>query len=201
MENQTNRGVFCGYVSAPPQFSHENHGREFYKFFLEVPRLSGAVDILPVVAAKEVLQTCAVCDGDAVRIEGQIRSFNNRSEEGRKLIVSIYADSLRPCRDAPDNDVTLSGIICKAPNFRRTPLGREICDLMLAVPRHYHRTDYIPCILWGRTAREAAGSSVGCRLELHGRLQSRTYLKVLDDRTEERTAYEVSAMDAVVWEK
>ena len=196
MENPTNSGVFCGYVFSAPQFSHENHGRKFYKFPLEVPRLSGTTDLLPVVAAEDVLQAAEVTDGDFVRIEGQIRSFNSRSGEGRKLIISVYADTLTFCSDEPENTLTLTGVICKAPTLRRTPLGREICDVMLAVPRRYHRTDYIPCILWGRTAEETAQLPVGSRLELHGRLQSRNYLKVLEDRTEERTAYEVSVMDA-----
>lgn len=201
MENPTNRGVFCGHVSAPPQFSHENHGRRFYKFSLYVPRLSGTVDTLPVVASEEVLDACPICGGETIRAEGPIRSFNNRGQPGRKLIISVYADSLQNCDDQPHNDVTLSGVICKAPTLRKTPLGREICDLMLAVPRHYHRTDYIPCILWGRTARQTAELSTGSALELHGRLQSRNYLKVLDGCTEERTAYEVSAMDASCPEK
>lgn len=196
MENATNSGIFCGHVSSAPKFSHENHGRTFYKFLLEVPRLSGAVDILPVVAAREVLESCDVTDGSSIRIEGQIRSLNSRSLGGRKLIISVYADSLQACNEEPANNVTLTGAICKAPTLRRTPLGREICDIMLAVSRRYHRTDYIPCILWGRTAQETADMPVGSLLELHGRLQSRNYLKVLPDRTEERTAYEVSVMDA-----
>lgn len=196
MESTTNMAVFCGHISSAPQFSHENHGRRFFKFPLEVERLSGAVDILPVVAAEDVLEQAAVTGGDHIRIEGQIRSFNSRSEQGRKLIISIYADSMENCDAEADNDVTLVGTICKAPTLRRTPLGREICDMMLAVSRRYHRTDYIPCILWGRTAQETSVLPVGSRLELHGRLQSRNYLKVLEDRTEERTAYEVSVMDA-----
>lgn len=196
MENLTNNGIFCGYVSSAPQFSHENHGRTFYKLSLEVPRLSGAVDILPVVAAQEVLDKCPVSDGCIVRAQGQIRSFNSRAESGRKLIISVYADELAICDTEPENNVSLIGGICKPPILRRTPLGREICDIMLAVSRRYHRTDYIPCILWGRTAQETSEMPVGSLLEMHGRLQSRNYLKVLPDRTEERTAYEVSVMDA-----
>lgn len=196
MENFTNSGVFCGWVSSAPQLSHENHGRKFYKFLLEIPRLSGTADLLPVVAAEDVLDAAAVTDGDFIRIEGQIRSFNSRAETGRKLIISVYADALNCCDGQPENAVSLTGVICKMPTLRRTPLGREICDIMLAVSRRYHRTDYIPCILWGRTAQECALLSTGSRLELHGRLQSRNYLKVLEDRTEERTAYEVSVAEA-----
>lgn len=196
MENPTNMGIFCGYISSAPQFSHENHGRKFYKFPLEVPRLSGTVDILPVIASEDILEEASVTDGDHVRIEGQIRSFNSHSEVGRKLIISVYADSMENCDGNPENEVTLTGVLCKMPTLRRTPLGREICDMMLAVSRRYHRTDYIPCILWGRTAQEASCLPAGSKVELHGRLQSRNYIKVLEDRTEERTAYEVSVMEA-----
>lgn len=196
MENATNRGLFCGHIYSAPQFSHENHGRRFFKFPLEIPRLSGTVDVLPVVAAEDILEQAAVTGGDHIRIAGQIRSFNSRSEQGRKLIISIYADTLENCDDVAENDVTLVGTVCKAPTLRRTPLGREICDMMLAVSRRYYRTDYIPCILWGHTAQECACLPVGSKLEVHGRLQSRNYLKVLEDHVEERTAYEVSVMDA-----
>ena len=195
MENTTNQAVFCGYMTKKPEFSHENHGRRFFRFLLEIPRLSGTEDLLPVVAAEELLAG-AEADGGALRVTGQIRTFNSRTGEGRKLIISIFADTIEPCDGEPENTVILAGAVCKAPILRRTPLGRDICDIMLAVSRKYHRTDYIPCILWGKTAQETAGLTVGSRLELHGRLQSRNYLKVLTDRTEERTAYEVSVMEA-----
>lgn len=198
MENAANHAVFCGHISAPPQFSHENHGRKFYRFPLDVPRLSGTVDILPVVVAEDILEQCSVTGGSSIRIEGQIRSFNSRSGQGRKLIISIYADNMQNCDAEPENNVILQGALCKAPALRRTPLGREICDVMLAVSRRYRRTDYIPCILWGRTAQETSLLPTGSMIQLCGRLQSRNYLKVLEDRTEERTAYEVSAMDAYI---
>ena len=196
MELQTNRAVFYGYPVDAPVFSHENHGRRFYRFTLEVPRLSGAEDLLPVVAAEELLERCGIEEGCGLRITGQIRTFNSRLSMGRKLVISVFAESLEICDADPENEVILTGALCKMPVLRRTPLGRDICDIMLAVGRKYHRTDYIPCILWGRTALETAALPVGSRLELHGRLQSRKYLKVLEDRTEERTAYEVSVMEA-----
>lgn len=196
MELQTNHAVFCGYPADKPMFSHENHGRKFYRFTLEVPRLSGAEDLLPVVASEELLERCGIEDGGGLRVTGQIRTFNSRLPTGRKLVISVFAETMEVCAGAPENDVLLTGALCKMPVLRRTPLGRDICDIMLAVGRKYHRTDYIPCILWGRTALETAELPVGTRLELHGRLQSRQYLKVLEDRTEERTAYEVSVMEA-----
>lgn len=197
MENQTNSAVLCGHMFGAPQFSHENHGRRFYKFPLEVERLSGVVDTLPILAAEDVLEAGGA-EGGFVRIEGQLRSFNNRFGEGRKLILSVYAERICVCDEGPENEILLTGVLCKSPVLRKTPLGREICDVMLAVSRRYRRTDYIPCILWGRTAREAAGQPAGTCLQLQGRLQSRDYTKVLEDRTEQRTAYEVSAMDAYI---
>ncbi len=196
MELQTNRTVLYGYPAGAPVFSHENHGRRFFRFLLEVPRLSGAEDLLPVVASEELLAACPVVEGGGLRVTGQIRTFNSRSTVGRRLLISVFAETMEVCDGLPENDVQLTGALCKPPVLRRTPLGRDICDIMLAVSRKYHRTDYIPCILWGRTALETAQLPVGTRLELHGRLQSRKYLKVLEDRTEERTAYEVSVMEA-----
>lgn len=191
-----NRCQLCGSLVELPEFSHENHGRRFYKFLLDVPRLSGASDILPVVAADDVLDRMALDGGAMLRIDGQIRSFNNRSGVGRRLIVSVFADTVETCDGEPENRAELVGAICKPPVFRRTPLGREICDLMLAVSRRYHRTDYIPCILWGRTASEVSELPTGTVLELHGRLQSRKYIKTLPDCAEERTTYEFSVMEA-----
>lgn len=196
MDQAGNQAVLCGTMAALPSFSHENHGRRFYRFLLDVPRLSGASDLLPVLAAEDVLETAAADGGDRVRVTGQLRSFNNHKPTGRRLILSVYAETLETCDGAAENSVALTGAICRPPVFRRTPLGREICDVMLAVQRRYRRTDHIPCILWGRTAQETALLPVGTELELYGRLQSRTYIKVLDDRREERTAYELSVMEA-----
>lgn len=196
MEQSLNLAVLCGTVAQWPAYSHENHGRSFFRFLLEVPRLSGAADLLPVIASQELLEKTELQGGQMLCVTGQIRTFNSRGETGRKLIISVFAESLENCCQDAENKVLLTGAICKPPILRRTPLGRDICDIMLAVSRKYHRTDYIPCILWGRTAQETAQLSVGSRLELHGRMQSRTYLKMLETGTEERTAYEVSVMEA-----
>jgi len=195
METPTNRAVLCGQLSQPPVFSHENHGKRFFRLMLEVPRLSGTGDLLPVLVPEALLQATPE-DHGALRITGQIRTFNARGDQGRRLVISVFAEALEPTDAPPENQVSLTGAICKPPILRRTPLGRDICDVMLAVSRRYRRTDYIPCILWGRTAQETSQLPVGSRLELHGRLQSRSYLKVLDSSTEERTAYEVSVTDA-----
>ena len=196
MENTSNRITLRGSLAGLPAFSHENHGKRFYRFALEVPRLSGTSDTLQVVASEQLLETVEVAERSMVSVIGQIRSFNNRQETGRKLIISVYAEQMELCDGEPVNEVELSGTICKEPVFRRTPLGREICDIMLAVNRPYRRTDYLPCILWGRTAQEVSRLGVGARLALTGRLQSREYIKMLDGGSERRTAYEVSAISA-----
>lgn len=198
MEHTVNQIILRGTLAEPPAFSHENHGRRFYRFALAVPRLSGTADVLPVLAPEPALAALEADEADYVEASGQIRSFNSRLEGGRKLLVSVYATGLRLCNGEPANQVELAGAVCKPPVFRRTPLGREICDVMLAVNRHYRRSDYIPCIFWGRTAQAVARLTVGERLSLTGRLQSRTYNKVLDAGVERRVAYEVSAITASI---
>ncbi len=193
---EQNRIELIGCLASRPEFSHSNHGRQFYSFFLEVTRLSGAIDRLPILASWELLASCRVEEGDSIRISGQLRSFNNRHGNGRKLIISVLAEEIEICCLEHDNQVQLQGVICKEPIYRRTPLGREICDIMLAVNRPYHRADYLPCILWGRCAQEAAGFPVGTAIELTGRLQSRDYIKMLEGNPEQRTAYEISAITA-----
>ncbi len=197
MEPMINHIDLCGTMASAPSFSHENHGRRFYRFLLEVERLSGTVDTLPVLASWELLEQADVSWGERVAVSGQIRSFNQRATLRRKLVISVYAETLTLTDEQPDNRVRLTGALCRAPVFRRTPLGREICDGMLAVNRPYHRTDYLPCIFWGRTARQVSQLGVGSKLCLEGRLQSRVYTKLLDDGTAmERTAYEISAVSA-----
>ena len=198
MEHLVNQILLRGTLSELPCFSHENHGKRFYTFPLEVERLSGNVDILPVLMSEQVLCQMDLSGGDMLEVFGQIRTFNSHSEDGRKLIISVYAQTLAACEGICINEVELTGTICKAPVCRMTPLGRQICDVMLAVNRPYHRADYIPCILWGQTARLAGQCDVGTVLHLTGRLQSRQYIKVLDGENVTRTAYEVSAMTAEI---
>ena len=196
MEQVVNQITLCGTLAEPPALSHENHGTRFYTFPLEVERLSGTTDTLRIVAPEAVMEACDPFGGSRLRVSGQIRSFNRRTEQGRKLVISVYAEALATCEDPPANEATLRGVLCKAPVFRRTPLGREICDLMLAVNRPYNRTDYLPCIAWGRTAEAVSSLSVGTTMALTGRLQSRIYVKQLETGREQRVAYEVSALTA-----
>lgn len=192
MTSAQNTLLLTGRPLTAPQLSHENHGKPFYRFSLAVPRLSGQEDVLPILLSEDLLD--AVHIHEPLTIHGQLRSFNNRSGVGNKLMLSVLARDLTPGGEEPENLVHLSGVLCKAPNFRRTPLGRSICDLMLAVPRHYGRADYLPVIAWGQLAVETSRLSVGDSLTLEGRFQSRGYQKVTDDGVEERTAYEVSMM-------
>ncbi|MBR6377054.1 MAG: single-stranded DNA-binding protein [Oscillospiraceae bacterium] len=197
MEYIINQVRLCGTMETAPSFSHENHGRQFYSFVLGVERLSGTVDRLRILADLELLEGTDCAWGERVLVTGQVRSFNQITDTGRHLIISVYANSLELTDEAPNNRVQLTGVLCRDPIYRRTPLGREICDGMLAVNRPYHRTDYLPCIFWGRSAREMARLTVGARISLTGRLQSRAYTKLLADGSSlQRTAYEISAVTA-----
>ena len=196
MEQFENQIVLRGDLLGMPEFSHENHGKRFCRFLLEVERLSGAVDTLPVVAREELLKALDLSPGIRLTVRGQVRSHNHTDESGRHLMVFVFASDLWAEDGEPMNEVTLTGLLCREPTFRRTPLGREICDAMLAVPRAFRRADYLPCILWGRTAQEISRCAVRDRVQLMGRLQSRIYTKYLDGIPQERTAYEISALTA-----
>lgn len=196
MEHIANQITLRGSLASLPQFSHENHGRRFFRFFLEVPRLSGAVDTLPVIAEESILNQADLSRGAMLTVSGQIRSHNIRSDGRRHLLIFVFPSSI-VCEDGePINEVTLEGPLCREPTYRRTPLGREICDIMLAVPRAFQRADYLPCILWGRTALDASQCHTRDRIRISGRLQSRIYTKVTESGSEERTAYEISALSA-----
>ena len=196
MEHIANQITLRGSLASLPQFSHENHGRRFFRFFLEVPRLSGAVDTLPVIAEESILNQADLSNGAMLTVSGQIRSRNIRSDGRRHLLIFVFPSSI-VCEDGePINEVTLEGPLCREPTYRRTPLGREICDIMLAVPRAFQRADYLPCILWGRTALDASQCHTRDRIRICGRLQSRIYTKVTESGSEERTAYEISALSA-----
>ena len=200
MEHKTNEITLRGMLQALPQFSHENHGKKFYRFYLEVPRLSGAVDILPVVAQQHILDDIDPSGGQMLTVTGQIRSHNQRSDGVRHLLIFVFATSIVAEDGEPINDVILEGPLCREPTYRLTPLGREICDAMLAVPRAFRRADYLPCILWGRIAQEVARCHTRDVICIRGRLQSRIYTKLTDNGPEERTAYEISVLTAQVVE-
>lgn len=193
MEIVTNQLMLTGEVMETPAFDHEVFGEAFFHTTLNVPRLSGAYDQLPLTIS-ERLMADSFHPGDTVAVSGQLRSYNKVLGGQGRLLLTAFAQRLRPV-DAEENPNTvfLTGALCKPPSFRTTPFGREIADLMLAVNRSYGKSDYIPCIAWGRTARFASGLSVGDRIQLQGRFQSRGYQKQLPDGTvQERTAYEVS---------
>jgi len=196
MEHITNRVCLRGSLLSLPELSHENHGRRFFRFYLEVPRLSGAVDILPVITEERVLNSFDLSGGEMLTVTGQIRSHNVSTEQKRHLLIFVFASCIVAEDGEPINEVTLEGPICREPTYRRTPLGREICDVMLAVPRAFRRADYLPCILWGRTAQEAAQCHTRDIIRIHGRMQSRIYTKITEDGAQERTAYEISALSA-----
>lgn len=187
-----NEVLLEGRVQAAPALSHENHGTRFFRFSLEVPRLSGQADLLPVLVPEPQLQKIPQ-DPRSVSW-GQLRSFNNRSGVGNKLVLTVYAQDVEAGTGEPCNHIVLSGALCKPPIFRKTPLGRSICDLMLAVPRRYGRADYLPVIAWGQLAIQSSRFQVGDPLSLEGRVQSRVYHKVTEEGTKERVAYEVSMM-------
>ena len=196
MEHTANQITLRGSLLALPRFSHENHGRKFFRFTLEVPRLSGAVDLLPVVAEEGLLHAIDLSGGEMLTVTGQVRSHNIRTDGVRHLLIFVFAANL-VCEDGqPLNDVVVEGPLCRDPSYRRTPLGREICDVMLAVPRAFGRADYLPCILWGRTAQEAARRHARECIRIVGRLQSRVYTKLTEEGPQERTAYEISALTA-----
>lgn len=196
MEQSNNFITLRGALQEFPVFSHENHGKRFFRFTLEVTRLSGAVDCLPVIAPEEVLSPIDPTAGDMLTVCGQIRSHNQRENGIRRLIVYVFAAQITVESGPCINDVILEGHLCKEPTYRRTPLGREICDAMLAVPRAFRRADYLPCILWGSTAQEISACQVGARVRICGRLQSRIYTKQTPEGPQTRTAYEISALTA-----
>ena len=187
-----NHAVLRGTAAAEPVFSHTNHGVDFFVFPLSVPRLSGTEDRLNVVVPQPLLAECPPTPGRQLEVTGEVRTFNNRTGPGSRLVITLLARTLTETEEPPCNQLTLSGVLCKPPILRRTPLGREICDLMLAVNRRYGRADYLPCIAWGALAQRCGGLSVGDCVELEGRLQSRLYQKVVGGVTQERTAFEVS---------
>ena len=190
-----NRAVLCGTVETAPVPSHTNHEQSFSRFFLSVPRLSGQCDLRPVLAPQQLTDSLDLCQGARVCLTGQLRSYNNKTGTAPRLVLNVLARTITISEDAPCNAIRLCGTICKTPSYRRTPMGRQICDVILAVNRRYGRADYLPCICWGTVAQQTALLDVGAPLALEGRIQSRTYTKTLPDRqVEERTAYEVSVM-------
>ena len=191
--------TILGTVVSECMFSHSVYGEGFYSFNAEIPRLSDATDILPITISERIIERDNFKVGDMVYITGQVRSYNNyvADENRNKLILTVFARDCE-CVEINDtrspNEVFLNGYICKPPIYRTTPFGREIADLLLAVNRSYNKSDYIPCITWGRNARFCEKLNVGDNIRVWGRMQSRGYQKKLPDgEVSERVAYEVSA--------
>ena len=187
-----------GKIISDKKFSHEIYGETFYIFNLEVPRLSGNEDIIPITISERLITNFDLSIGKKVVIEGQFRSYNSYTNEKSKLILTVFAKDIieykeEESEEKVSNEVILNGYICKKPIYRKTPFGREISDILLAVNRAYNKSDYIPCIAWGRNARFCENMEVGTEVKIIGRVQSRTYEKKFEDGTSEtRIAYEVS---------
>ena len=200
---ENNHLVLVGKVTSDKRFSHEIYGEKFYIFDLEVPRLSGNADIIPITISERLLETETLDIGKKVIIEGQFRSYNSYQNERNKLVLTVFVkdvkfvenqdEEIQASKDFDSIEVILNGYICKKPIYRQTPFGREIADLLLAVNRAYNKSDYIPCIAWGRNARFCENIEVGTEVRIVGRVQSRTYEKKYEDGTAEtKVAYEVS---------
>lgn len=200
MENnlmKNNMVIINGRIASEFKESHESFGEKFYLFDLDAERLSGTVDRIPILISEKIVDVSRNMVGKKVSIDGQFRTFNRPiDEETNKLEIHVFAREFYVCdenltRDI--NSIALDGYVCKKPNYRKTPLGREIADFLLAVNRPYGKSDYIPCICWGRNARYATSLEVGDRIEVIGRIQSREYFKKISETEREcRMAYEVS---------
>ena len=191
-DKPTNTVNLQGRVGTLPEYSHDMYGERFYEFKLNVPRLSEHLDIIPVTVSEELSAKLTL--DSQIAVSGQFRSFNRPDGERSRLILSVYAREITPPEpDANPNTAELVGYICKPPIYRTTPFNREICDILLAVNRAYSKSDYIPCIAWGKNARLLKNAPVGQKLDVCGRIQSRQYTKRLsDDCSEVRTAYDFS---------
>ena len=194
---ENNRVCIIGEVVSEFTFSHEVFGEGFYMVEVEVKRLSNSEDRIPLMISERLIDVTQDYTGEYIMVHGQFRSYNRHEEQKNRLVLSVFVREISFMEEEPDgtktNSIWLDGYICKEPIYRKTPLGREIADLLLAVNRPYGKSDYIPCICWGRNARYASGFEVGEHVQILGRIQSREYVKrISDTETEKRVAYEVS---------
>ena len=194
---ENNQVTIMGKVATEFSFSHEVFGEGFYMVEVEVKRLSNSEDRIPLMISERLIDVPQDYTGEYIMVHGQFRSYNRHEEQKNRLVLSVFVREISFMEEEPDgtktNSIWLDGYICKEPIYRKTPLGREIADLLLAVNRPYGKSDYIPCICWGRNARYASGFEVGEHVQLLGRIQSREYVKrISDTETEKRVAYEVS---------
>lgn len=201
---ENNNLTLVGKVTGEKKFSHEIYGERFYVFDLEIPRLSGNSDIIPITVSERLITDEMLLAGKKLLIKGQFRSYNTYDSEKNRLVLTVFAKDIKEVEESEEenemtkkdmvtNEVVLIGYICKAPIYRQTPFGREIADVLLAVNRAYNKSDYIPTIAWGRNARFCQNLQVGTKVKIVGRVQSRKYEKKHEDGTvENRVAYEVS---------
>ena len=194
---ENNQVTIMGEVASPFTFSHEVFGEGFYMMDVNVKRLSNSEDRIPLMISERLIDVSQDYTGEFIMVSGQFRSYNRHDEQKNRLVLSVFVREVSFIEEELDgaktNNIFLDGYICKLPVYRKTPLGREIADLLLAVNRPYGKSDYIPCICWGRNARYASAFEVGGHVLIWGRIQSREYIKKLNEsETEKRTAYEVS---------
>ena len=194
---ENNQVSMMGKIAAGFTFSHQVFGEGFYMLNVSVKRLSDSEDRIPVMISERLLDVTEDYEGEYIHVLGQFRSYNRHEEKKNRLVLSVFAREVEFVEDDDEtmktNAIFLDGYICKPPVYRKTPLGREIADLLIAVNRPYGKSDYIPCICWGRNARFASNFSVGTRCEIWGRIQSREYVKkISEEETQKRTAYEIS---------
>ena len=194
---ENNQVCIMGKVASGFTFSHQVYGEGFYLVDVLVKRLSDSEDRIPLMVSERLVDVTQDYEGEYIMVQGQFRSYNRHEEKKNRLVLSVFVRELTFVEEADDsiktNQIFLDGYICKPPVYRKTPLGREIADLLLAVNRPYGKSDYIPCICWGRNARYASAFEVGGHVLIWGRIQSREYIKKLgENETEKRVAYEVS---------
>lgn len=192
---ENNKVVIAGTVASEPEFSHEVYEENFYTFMLDTPRLSDTRDIIKITVSEKFLVGDGISVGDRVKISGQFRSYNNFTNVGNRLILTVFVKDIEKTEEEEENSnsICLNGYICKQPVYRTTPFGREIADILLAVNRSYNKSDYIPCIAWGRNAKFAENLKIGDNVIIKGRIQSREYQKKISETEfENKTAYEVS---------
>ncbi|MBQ7668428.1 MAG: single-stranded DNA-binding protein [Clostridia bacterium] len=193
---ENNKVTLFGKVVKTPEFSHEVYGEKFYEFTIEVNRLSESVDLIPVIFSERLVPIDEIKLETTLQILGQYRSYNNQTDGKSKLVLMVFAREIEITDSMTienANEIYLEGFVCKKPNYRKTPFGREISDLLIAVNRAYNKSDYIPCIAWGRNAKYCESFNVGDKVKVYGRVQSREYEKKFEDGTaEKRVAYEIS---------
>ena len=193
---ENNKVTLFGKVVKTPEFSHEVYGEKFYEFTIEVNRLSESVDLIPVIFSERLVPIDEIKLETTLQILGQYRSYNNQTDGKSKLVLMVFAREIEITDSMTienANEIYLEGFVCKKPNYRKTPFGREISDLLIAVNRAYNKSDYIPCIAWGRNAKYCESFAVGEKIKVYGRIQSREYeKKSTDGNVEKRVAYEVS---------